>query len=137
MAGDEQVARRRFVRLGQHGQVPAARHAGHDEHGVRHGGDADEGQDHLLQRAERRTAPSVSGRTKPTPAILDDPTYAGYSTGHWEGDTLVVETVSLRDKPYIEGFSPHSDQMTVKERSASSRRVCSRTALPSTDPKAL
>jgi hypothetical protein len=57
----------------------------------------------------------LDGR-KPTPAILDDPTYAGYSTGHWEGDTLVVETVALRDNTYIEGFTPHSDKMTVHER---------------------
>ena len=57
----------------------------------------------------------LDGR-KPTPAILDDPTYAGYSTGHWEGDTLVVETVALRDNTYIEGFTPHSDQMTIRER---------------------
>src|SRR5262245_59527666 len=57
----------------------------------------------------------LDGR-KPTPAILDDPTYAGYSTGHWEGDTLVVETVALRDNTYIEGFTPQSEQMTVRER---------------------
>jgi hypothetical protein len=57
----------------------------------------------------------LDGR-KPTPAILDDPTYAGYSTGHWEGDTLVVETVALRDNTYIEGFTPHSDKMTIRER---------------------
>ena len=57
----------------------------------------------------------LDGR-KPTAAILDDPTYAGYSIGHWEGDTLVVETVALRDNTYIEGFTPHSDQMTVRER---------------------
>ena len=47
----------------------------------------------------------LDGR-KPTPAILDDPTYAGYSTGRWEGDTLVVETVALNDATFIEGFSP-------------------------------
>ena len=57
----------------------------------------------------------LDGR-KPTPATLDDPTYAGYSTGHWEGDTLVIETVALRDNTYIEGFTPHSDKMTVRER---------------------
>jgi len=57
----------------------------------------------------------LDGR-KPTQLVLDDPTYAGFSTGHWEGDTLVVETVALNDKSYIEGFSPHSDKMTVKER---------------------
>src|SRR5262245_27388733 len=32
---------------------------------------------------------------KPTQRHLDDPTYAGYSTGRWDGDTLVVETVAL------------------------------------------
>ena len=57
----------------------------------------------------------LDGR-KPSAKVLDDPTYAGYSTGHWEGDTLVVDTVSLHTSSFIEGFSPHSDQMTVHER---------------------
>ena len=57
----------------------------------------------------------LDGR-KPTPKILDDPTYAGYSTGYWEGDTLVVDTVALHTGSFIEGFTPHSDAMTVKER---------------------
>jgi hypothetical protein len=57
----------------------------------------------------------LDGR-KPTPDILGDPTYAGYSTGHWEGDTLVVDTVALTTKSYIDGSSPHSDKMTVHER---------------------
>jgi len=57
----------------------------------------------------------LDGR-KPTQKILDDPTYAGYSTGHWEGDTLVVDTVALHPESYIVGFTPHSDQMTVHER---------------------
>ena len=48
--------------------------------------------------------------------MLADPTYAGYSTGRWEGDTLVVDTVALSDKSFIDGSSPHSDQMTVHER---------------------
>lgn len=57
----------------------------------------------------------LDGR-KPTARHLDDPTYAGYSTGHWEGDTLVVETVALHPDSFIEGFTPHSDAMTVSER---------------------
>src|SRR5262249_10584983 len=57
----------------------------------------------------------LDGR-KPTQKHLEDPTYAGYSTGHWEGDTLVVETVALHANSFIEGFTPHSDAMTVKER---------------------
>ena len=57
----------------------------------------------------------LDGR-KPTPEILADPTYAGYSTGRWEGDTLIVDTVALTTKSYIDGSSPHSDKMTVQER---------------------
>jgi hypothetical protein len=58
----------------------------------------------------------LDGR-KPTANILDDPTYAGYSTGRWEGDTLVVDTVALNDKSFIDGAaSPHSEKMTIKER---------------------
>jgi hypothetical protein len=57
----------------------------------------------------------LDGR-KPGPRQLDDQTYAGYSTGHWEGDTLVVETVALHPDSFIEGFTPHSDAMTVSER---------------------
>ena len=78
----------------------------------------------------------LDGR-KPTPAILDDPTYAGYSTGHWEGDTLVVETVALRDNTYIEGFTPHSDQMTVRERIRFIAPGMLEDRITVTDPKAL
>ena len=49
-------------------------------------------------------------------AILNDPTYAGYSTGHWEGDTLVIDTVAITTKSFIDSSSPHSDRMTVHER---------------------
>jgi hypothetical protein len=57
----------------------------------------------------------LDGR-KPSQKVLDDPTYAGYSTGHWEGDTLVVDTVAIKEETFVEGFTPHSDQMTVHER---------------------
>jgi hypothetical protein len=53
---------------------------------------------------------------KPSQKVLDDPTYAGYSTARWEGDTLVVDTVAVRDDTLLDSFSPHSDQMTVRER---------------------
>jgi hypothetical protein len=57
----------------------------------------------------------LDGR-KPSQKVLDDPTYAGYSTGRWEGDTLVVETVALHPDSLLDTFSPHSDKMTVRER---------------------
>jgi hypothetical protein len=57
----------------------------------------------------------LDGRT-PSSKVLNDPTYAGYSTGHWEGDTLVVETVALSTNSFIDCSSPHSERMTVHER---------------------
>jgi len=78
----------------------------------------------------------LDGR-KPSQKVLDDPTYAGYSTGHWEGDTLVVDTVALRDNTFIEGFTPHSDQMTVHERIRLLEPTLLEDEITVTDPKAL
>src|SRR5215510_14078208 len=57
----------------------------------------------------------LDGR-RPPQTVLDDPTFAGFSTGHWEGDTLVVDTVAIREDGLFDTFSPHSDQFTVRER---------------------
>jgi hypothetical protein len=46
-----------------------------------------------------------------------DLTYNGYSTGHWEGGTLVVETIGLRgDTVFDRTAAPHSDKIKVLER---------------------
>jgi hypothetical protein len=78
----------------------------------------------------------LDGR-KPSQDVLDDPTYAGYSTGHWEGDTLVVDTVALHTSSFIEGFTPHSDAMTVKERIRLIAPNVLEDRITVTDPKAL
>jgi hypothetical protein len=78
----------------------------------------------------------LDGR-KPAQKVLDDPTYAGYSTGHWEGDTLVVDTVAIRDDTFIEGFTPHSGEMTVQERIRLLSPGLMEDKITVTDPKAL
>ncbi|HEY4212431.1 MAG TPA: hypothetical protein VGM84_13210 [Steroidobacteraceae bacterium] len=45
-----------------------------------------------------------------------DPSYLGNSIGHWEGDTLVVDTVAFDPSTEISPGIPHSDQMRVVER---------------------
>ena len=46
-----------------------------------------------------------------------DPGYFGDSVGHWEGDTLVVDTIGLTDKTAIDNVGiPHTDQLHVVER---------------------
>ena len=43
--------------------------------------------------------------------------YMGHSVGTWEGDTLVVDTVALRDNTWVDAAgTPHSDSLRVVER---------------------
>jgi hypothetical protein len=78
----------------------------------------------------------LDGR-KPSAKVLNDPTYAGYSTGHWEGDTLVVDTVALHPNSFIDGSSPHSEEMTVKERIRFTAPGILEDRITVNDPKAL
>ena len=54
----------------------------------------------------------LDGRSAPPPEVTD---YLGYSRGHWEGDTLVIETTNFT--PGISnGPAPNSARMKVTER---------------------
>jgi hypothetical protein len=45
-----------------------------------------------------------------------EPTWTGHSIGHWEGDTLVVDTVGFNDKAWLPNQLPHTEKMHVSER---------------------
>ena len=46
-----------------------------------------------------------------------DPTWWGYSVGHWDDDTLVVETAGFNDRTWLDmAGHPHSEQLRVTER---------------------
>jgi hypothetical protein len=58
----------------------------------------------------------TDGRPHP-PAEEWTPTYMGHSIGHYEGDTLVVDTVGFNDKTWLDRVGhAHSDQMHLIER---------------------
>jgi hypothetical protein len=45
------------------------------------------------------------------------PSWFGESIGHYEGDTLVVDTVGLNTRTYVDSFlTPHTDKLHVVER---------------------
>jgi hypothetical protein len=45
------------------------------------------------------------------------PSWYGESVGHYEGDTLVVDTVGLNDKTFLDNYrTPHTDKLHVTER---------------------
>jgi hypothetical protein len=53
---------------------------------------------------------------RPQKAIDDvEPGFYGHSVGHWEGDTLVVDTIGIKENIRYQN-TPHSKDMHIKER---------------------
>jgi len=44
------------------------------------------------------------------------PAWMGYSVGHWEGDTLVVESTGYNDRTWLEQGYPHTENLRLTER---------------------
>ncbi|HMI95778.1 MAG TPA: hypothetical protein VK479_04650 [Micropepsaceae bacterium] len=45
------------------------------------------------------------------------PTWYGESVGHYDGDELVIDTIGLNDKTFVDNYrTPHTDQLHVVER---------------------
>jgi hypothetical protein len=46
-----------------------------------------------------------------------NPAWMGYSVGHWEGDTFVVDSAGFNDKARLDGFGhPRSEALRLQER---------------------
>src|SRR5436190_673364 len=54
----------------------------------------------------------LDGRPHP---VDPDPTWMGNAVGHWDGDTLVVDTIGFNDKTEVSGFM-HTEDLHVVER---------------------
>jgi L-ascorbate metabolism protein UlaG (beta-lactamase superfamily) len=49
--------------------------------------------------------------------IVDYPEWAGHSIGRWEGDTLVVDTIGMREESWLDSYGlQHSGKLHVVER---------------------
>jgi hypothetical protein len=56
----------------------------------------------------------LDGRTPVEGAVSR---YMGYSTGRWDGDELVVDTVGLTDQTWLDGLGhPHTEKLHLVER---------------------
>ena len=50
-------------------------------------------------------------------SLVGDPRYNGHSVGHWEGDTLVVETTGFAYNTFFDATGlPHGEEMSAVER---------------------
>ena len=45
-----------------------------------------------------------------------NPAWMGYSVGHWDGDTLVVESTGYNDRAWLENGYLHAEDLQVTER---------------------
>ena len=45
-----------------------------------------------------------------------NPSWMGYSVGHWDGDTLVVESTGYNERTWVENGYPHSENLRLTER---------------------
>jgi hypothetical protein len=56
----------------------------------------------------------IDGRSLPA---NPEPSWMGTSAGHWEDDTLVVETTGFNERAWLDGFGhPRSETMRITER---------------------
>ena len=70
----------------------------------------------MLQEGNAHTYRQVfmDGRKHPEDPT---PTWYGHSIGHWEGDTLVIDTIGLNDKFWLDsGGTPHTEKLHLVER---------------------
>jgi hypothetical protein len=58
----------------------------------------------------------LDGRPHPSD-IADYPQFMGHSVGKWEGNTLVVDTVGINDRTWLDSYGlEHSDKLHLTER---------------------
>ena len=64
-------------------------------------------QDHQVRRIRMNEQHTANAK----------PSWFGDSVGHYEGDTLVVDTIGLDTRTFVDNyFTPHTDQLRVVER---------------------
>ncbi len=74
-----------------------------------------QGNNRIIIAYEFANASRIIYLDKKDPAVTDS--FMGWSLGHWEGDTLVVDVTGLNDKTWFDRAGNfHSDELQVVER---------------------
>ena len=65
----------------------------------------------------RKTSPTGRSFSMDVRCPETQSSFMGYAVGHWEGDTLVVESIGYKDSTWIDlAGNPHSEAMRITER---------------------
>jgi hypothetical protein len=66
-----------------------------------------------------------------------EPTWYGYAIGHWDSNTLVVQSSGFNDRAWVDADGhPHSDEMQLEERYKRADHDTISISMTLTDPKA-
>ena len=78
----------------------------------------DRGEIHLIYELNHVIRPVTMTKPLPSADELETfPFYSGHSAGHWDGDTLVIETAGFNEKTFLDNSgAPHTDQLKTVER---------------------
>jgi len=76
------------------------------------------GQVTFLYEMNHQVRVIVMDKPLPPPhTLIVEPKYNGHSIGHWDGDTLVVESAGFNEWTFLDASGlPHSDELTTVER---------------------
>jgi hypothetical protein len=76
------------------------------------------GQVTFLYEMNHQVRVIVIDKPLPSPqTLIVDPKYNGHSIGHWDGDTLEVESAGFNERTFLDASGlPHGDEMTTVER---------------------
>ena len=89
----------------------------------------------VLYQANHQSRMFYVGDPVPAPENAPDVTFDGFSVAHWDGDALVVDTVSLNDQTWLDDVGlPHSDKLRVAERYELAGADRMRVSIKLTDP---
>jgi len=73
---------------------------------------------HILYELNHVIRPVTMTKPLPSEEELETfPFYSGHSAGHWEGDTLVIESAGFNEMTFLDNSgAPHTDQLRTVER---------------------
>jgi len=75
------------------------------------------GQTTILYELSHQVRAIVMDKPLPEEELITFPAFNGHSVGHFEGDTLVVETAGFNERTFLDATgTPHSDEMRTVER---------------------
>ena len=75
------------------------------------------GQTTIIYELSHQVRAITMDKPIPEEELIAFPSYNGHSSGHFEGDTLVVETAGFNERTFLDATgAPHTDEMKTTER---------------------